>query len=67
MTLGERLKNLRQERGFSQMDLALESGLSQPTICKYENGGLHITVDSLVKVCEALDRNILDVLKGVDL
>ena len=27
MTLGERLKSLRQERGFSQMALALESNM----------------------------------------
>lgn len=38
MSLGERIKAEREKKGLSQMELAREFGLTQPTICKYEYG-----------------------------
>ena len=36
--LPERLKNIREAQGLTQLDLAEETGLSQNAICKYERG-----------------------------
>ena len=38
MTFGERLRQLREERGMSMEDVARIMGLTRPTIYRYENG-----------------------------
>ncbi len=50
-------KRLRQEREnaqFSQMELALESGVSQNMITYIENGKRTPTVSTLLKLCNAM-------------
>lgn len=37
MTVGERLKNLREKLGFSQVDFADKINVSKQTLYKYEN------------------------------
>ena len=44
----ERLKELRTERKLSILALAKEIGVSDATICRWENGVNDITGDSLV-------------------
>lgn len=36
--IGERIKNRRQELGFSQVELAKKIGVSKQSLYKYENG-----------------------------
>lgn len=58
-----RLVALRERRGWTQNELALESGLTRPTIANLETG---LTGPSLKTACElagALDVS-LDVLAG---
>lgn len=38
MTIGERLKTLRKERGYSQEDVAKMLGIGRTTYLKYESG-----------------------------
>ena len=38
MNFGEKIKELRKKRGFSQSELAEKIGVTQKTICNYENG-----------------------------
>lgn len=38
MNFGEKIKELRKKRGFSQAELAEKIGVTQKTICNYENG-----------------------------
>ena len=50
-------KRLRQEREnahFSQMELSLESGVSQNMITYIENGKRTPTVSTLIKLCNAM-------------
>ena len=50
-------KKLRQEREnahFSQMELALESGVSQNMITYIENGKRTPTLTTLIKLCNAM-------------
>src|SRR5262245_54612609 len=53
--LGERLRSLRKDRGFSQQRLGQRSHLGGKFIGEVERGEKSISVDSLYHVCVALD------------
>lgn len=38
MSFAKNLKDKREEKGLTQMELAKLVGIAQPTIAKYENG-----------------------------
>ena len=54
-TLGERLRNLRKDRGLSQQRLGKRSNLSGKFIGEVERGEKSVSVDSLYHVSVALD------------
>src|ERR1700744_2367605 len=53
--LGELLRYWRQERGKSQLDLSLDTGISQPQLIFVESGGSAPSRDFLSTVSEALN------------
>ena len=53
--LAKRIKQLRQERGWSQDDLAAASGLHRTYIGTVERCEQSITIDSIEKIAKALD------------
>ena len=55
MTLGEKIKQLRQEKGYSQTLLEKRSGVNSKLLSKYENGRIIPTADTLRKIAEGLD------------
>jgi len=55
MTFGERLKNSRLRKGFSQSDLAKEVGIHYTQVGRYENKGAQPTADILAKLADALE------------
>ncbi len=55
LPLGERLKQLRQERGWSQADLAAKVGTDPGQISRYENGKMTPSAEAVVRVAEVLD------------
>ena len=56
---GKRLKQLRQKKGYSQLDLELESGISRTEISRIENGQKNIEFMTIVKLSVALDIDIV--------
>lgn len=54
---GKRIKALRNRKGFSQEDLAEESGLSLRTIQRIENGETAPLGDSLKRISSSLNVN----------
>ncbi len=52
--LGERLEQLRKERGITQVEMAAKLGISQPVISKYERGELRLHGELIVKVAQIL-------------
>ncbi len=50
----KRLKSEREKANLSQMELALESGVSQNMITYIENGKRTPTVTTVLKLCNAL-------------
>lgn len=46
------LKKLRKERGISQQELADVLGVSQQSVCKYENGQAEPDLDMIVNIAD---------------
>ena len=57
-TIGKRIRNIREEKGFSQDELAEIMEVQRSTISKIETGKFAITIDYLVKFAWYLDFDI---------
>ncbi len=55
MNLGEKIRQLRTEKGFSQSFLEKKSGVNSKLLSKYENGRIMPTADTLRKIAEGLE------------
>ena len=55
LPLGERLKQLRRELGWSQADLAARIGADAGQISRYENGHMTPSAEAVAKLAEVLD------------
>ncbi len=58
-----RLKELREKRGMSQVRLAIELGLNQNTISRYESGAREADYRTLIAIADYFDVS-LDYLLG---
>lgn len=58
MPLGERVKQLRKERRWSQDELAVKIGSDARQISRYENGRIKPSTDAIVKLAETFDVSI---------
>lgn len=58
MAIGEQIKNLRKERGWSQADLALKVNGDAGQISRYENGKITPSVEAIVKFAELFDVSV---------
>ena len=56
--LGDRIRELRKERGWSQGDLALMIGSDPHQLSRYENGRTTPSADAIVKVAETFDVSL---------
>lgn len=54
MTLGKKLRTLREEKGLSQAALGEISGVNSKLLSKYENERIVPTADTLRKIAQAL-------------
>ena len=55
LKLGDKIRQVREQRGYSQLQLADMMDISRSTISKIENGKFSITVDYLVRFSIFLD------------
>lgn len=55
LKLGDKIRIVREQRGYSQEQLADMMGINRSTISKIENGKFSITVDYLVRFSIFLD------------
>ena len=58
--IGQRIKKLRQERGFSQEQFAEKLGIASRTLCGIEIGKNFFTADTLEKILSELDISLED-------
>ncbi len=52
--LGQRIARFRKERGFTQVEVAKKTGLSQVLVFDYERGRLRPTPDTIIKLAQVL-------------
>ena len=64
MKFSERLKELRQERGLSQMELSKQTGLSQSAIAKWEKDKTDPTSANLIVLSQFFGESV-DYLLGL--
>jgi ribosome-binding protein aMBF1 (putative translation factor) len=64
--IGDRIRFLRERKGWSQRQLALESGLGRRYVGTLERGEAAISIDSLRKLCDGFEMPMGDLVQGVD-
>ncbi|WP_265023063.1 WO male-killing family protein Wmk [Wolbachia endosymbiont (group B) of Ischnura elegans] len=60
--VGEKVKNWRLERGYTQKDLAEKIGVKYWVILQYEKGNRRISIERLYAIAEALSVSITDLI-----
>jgi transcriptional regulator with XRE-family HTH domain len=63
---GARLRELRTAAGLTQRELAKRSGTSSAAISNFEAGNNAPTLGTLVKLAEALECNISELVRALD-
>lgn len=63
---GSAVKEERKRRGFSQEELAHRSGLHRTYITDVERGLRNLTVQSIIKLSDALDVPITELMSRVE-
>jgi len=58
MTVGSKIKALREAKGLTQIDLVKKSGISRATIQSYEKNDASITISVIEKISKALDVDV---------
>lgn len=56
--LGREVRELRERRGWSQLQLAQASGMTQPAVARFEAGGTVPTLPVLERLAAALDLSL---------
>lgn len=59
-----RLKDLRKERGFTQVKMQMLTGIDQSDYSKIENGKRYYTFEQCVRIAKALNTS-MDYLAGL--
>lgn len=63
MDFSERLKNLRKQANFTQVEVAEKLGISQPAYASWERGVKKPTQENLIKIAQVLNVSV-DYLVG---
>ena len=64
--IGARIRALREEKGFSQNDLAKALGVSRPVITKIENGNKAINSVEIRQIADFLGGSVEELTKPVN-
>ncbi|MDD5495533.1 MAG: XRE family transcriptional regulator [Candidatus Omnitrophica bacterium] len=65
MEIGSVLHDLRKEKGMTLAELADKSGVALATLSRMENGKMTGTLESHMKICEALGITLPDLYKDL--
>lgn len=64
--LGERIRQLRLERNWRQIDLAEETGMHENYVSDLENGRKEICIRMLHTVAKAFDMTMAELLNRIE-
>lgn len=65
IVVGRRVRAARDEKGWSQDQLAQACGITFQQIQKYEHGVNRISVSRLIQICDALEIDVAALLGGL--
>jgi putative transcriptional regulator len=63
--LGLKVKELREEKGLSQTELAYKIGKDQPSINRLEKGKVNPSIIYLLQICEGLEISIEELFNSL--
>lgn len=63
MTIGDRIKAARKDKGLTQKQLEELCGINAANIRKYESGRQNPKIETLQKIAEALDTSIFSLIE----
>lgn len=63
--LGKRIAHLRKQKGMSQLDFSVESGIAKSYVCELEAGKRNPSLFVLEKVCLTLGITLSTLFEGV--
>jgi transcriptional regulator with XRE-family HTH domain len=66
IALGERIRQLRTERGWRQIDLAEHAGIHENYVSDLEAGRKEICLRTLQTVASAFEMKTADLLRGIE-
>jgi transcriptional regulator with XRE-family HTH domain len=64
--MGQELRKARQKAGLTQEQLSFRAGLSRPYISQLERELKSPTVETLFRICDALQVSAADIVGRVD-
>ena len=67
MTVGERIKAIRKEKGLTQKQVATGCGMADSAIRKYESGLITPKFETLQRIADALNVQVLELLGVADM
>lgn len=62
-TIGKRIRNFREAKGFSQEELAERLKISRSAYQRLENGETNSWINHIESICTSLEVNLDDILK----
>ena len=63
--LGSRLRTLRKERGYSQIQLAMHADLGRAFVSDFETGKENASLETLEKLAKAFSMSISELMTGI--
>jgi transcriptional regulator with XRE-family HTH domain len=64
--LGDRIRDLRTKRGWTQDIFADKSGFHRAQVGAFERGEMNITLASLLLVAQTLKVKVVELFKGIE-
>lgn len=66
MEIGKKIRTLRKERKMTLVELSEKSGVAQATLSRIENGRMTGTLESHMKICEALEITLPELYSDIE-
>lgn len=63
--LGERIANMRKDKGITQVELGLRCDIEKPNMNRIEKGKTNPTVLTLKKICKELEIDMEQLFQGI--
>lgn len=63
MTKAEKLRQLREACGLRKRDVSRKTGISEASLCRYENGERNPSTALLYKLCKFYNVSMDEILK----